>query len=207
MLKGNAPEEVVTGTLVLLQAYFKECPDKNLVWDPDDSVSKILITDQKIDDVNQKPHIWVERKGVGWGGVFNDKFIQNKPVQMKDGRWAEGKMYSDILQGQMAIHCLHRGHYESAMVGNKVFMYLTVFSPVVRRKFFNIDNITQSETTMVVSKENIKHDTIIGFTFAHNVSWVITDDMEETFAKMYLDLCTGVAVDFNFEIENKKQED
>jgi hypothetical protein len=122
------PLYYVTRTCVIfLQELFKGAPWSIFKWDIDDSISKLIITDESplmASIIEKRPAIVVVRSGVSFAGLAMDQLVEEN---IGTGE----RKHSDLISGSISFNCMCKvkteAEYLGWIVGRHIWLLRRIF--------------------------------------------------------------------------------
>jgi len=108
----NPLEHLVRLCLIFLQELWKEAPPGNFKWDPDETMTELLITDDapiEPEVIEKRPAIVSVLSQCGWAGIGLD---QLQSLSIRTGE----RVHTDMISGNITMNCLSRVKTEAQLI-------------------------------------------------------------------------------------------
>lgn len=171
----NPLEHLVRLCIIFAQELWKEAPTGNFKWDPDETVSEILITDDaplEPEVIEKRPAIVSVRSQCGWAGIGLDQ-LQN--LSIKTGE----RVHTDMISGNLTLNCLSRVKTEAELIAWVTANHFWVLKYVLMKCGFHkigeqIQVLSASPPGAIISGDTegeiINVPVVIPFHFQHSVT-------------------------------------
>jgi hypothetical protein len=125
--KENPLYYISRSCVIFLQELFRGAPWSLFKWDIDDSISKILITDESplmASIIGKRPSIVIVRSGISFAGLGMDQLVEEN---IGTGE----RRHTDIISGNISFNCMCRvkseAEYLGWIVGRHIWLLRRVF--------------------------------------------------------------------------------